>query len=265
MARAPVSTSRPVASCGPSCRCTARKSAVHLRSRTMYWLAPDVYVHVGEAGAIWLDVRHDRYFGQPREEIQGLAACVNGWPNRGEGPPTFSERACAIAEALVDRELLTRKCTGRSAAPPRLERVSSALLDDAEFGSSIRYAPRFALSCAKIWYRHRSLHRAMERVTVRATTRAWAEDERTRARHLVAAFTTLRRYAYTARRACLFDSLVLVEFLAHFDLYPQLVVGIQAQPFAAHFWVQQGATVLNDRPEHVRRYTPLLVAPLPVT
>ncbi len=39
-----------------------------------------------------------------------------------------------------------------------------------------------------------------------------------------------------------------------------LVIGVRAQPFTAHSWVQSGNFVLNDTPDEVARYTPIYFA-----
>ena len=38
-----------------------------------------------------------------------------------------------------------------------------------------------------------------------------------------------------------------------------LVFAVMTRPFAAHCWVQLDETVLNDRLDHVRKFTPILV------
>jgi len=77
-------------------------------------------------------------------------------------------------------------------------------------------------------------------------------------RQLLAIFHRLRPF-YARKYLCLFDSLALVEFLAYYRLYPQWVFGVVAEPFGAHCWVQNDQYVLNDRPEYVRGYTPIMV------
>ena len=76
---------------------------------------------------------------------------------------------------------------------------------------------------------------------------------------LVEAFLHLRALYFTTKDECLFDSLVLVEFLARHGLYPTWVIGVSTNPFKAHSWVQVGDRVLNDLPERVSMFTPILV------
>jgi transglutaminase-like putative cysteine protease len=59
---------------------------------------------------------------------------------------------------------------------------------------------------------------------------------------------------------CLERSLALVATCRKRGLHAEIVVGVQTDPFAAHCWVQRGATVLNEKPDRVRMFMPILVA-----
>jgi Transglutaminase-like superfamily len=72
-------------------------------------------------------------------------------------------------------------------------------------------------------------------------------------------FVSLRPLVYSSRDKCLYDCLVLLEFLAYFDLFPTLVIGVATFPFRAHCWLQYGPLVLTDYVEHTLSYTPILV------
>jgi hypothetical protein len=75
---------------------------------------------------------------------------------------------------------------------------------------------------------------------------------------LLASFFRLRIWFYTADRRCLFDSLVLSNFLSRKQIPCTFVIGVSTKPFRAHSWVQMGAVVLNDTAEHVQTFTPIL-------
>lgn len=77
------------------------------------------------------------------------------------------------------------------------------------------------------------------------------------ARQDTCTFLALRRL-YPRPYLCLFDSLALVEFLAPRGAYPDWVFAVQLDPWAAHCWVQQGTTVLNDGMEEIADYTPIM-------
>jgi len=72
-------------------------------------------------------------------------------------------------------------------------------------------------------------------------------------------FTQLRAYVYTARRACLYDSLAAFNFLLHYGVFTEIVIGVRANPFAAHCWIQHHDSVLNGYPAYCADYVPILV------
>lgn len=75
----------------------------------------------------------------------------------------------------------------------------------------------------------------------------------------MATYDRLRPLVFTARDQCLFDSLVLINFLAGKGLFPRWIVGVKASPFRAHSWVQWGDLVLNDQHQNVQRFKPILI------
>jgi len=58
---------------------------------------------------------------------------------------------------------------------------------------------------------------------------------------------------------CLPRSIALASTLARQGIAVSLVVGVRLHPFLAHSWVQCGTLLLNDRPDVVRTFTPILV------
>lgn len=63
----------------------------------------------------------------------------------------------------------------------------------------------------------------------------------------------------TAANHCLPRSIALASCLAARGVRSHLVLGVRTLPFAAHCWVQQGTSVLNDSLEEVQRFHPILV------
>jgi hypothetical protein len=59
--------------------------------------------------------------------------------------------------------------------------------------------------------------------------------------------------------ACLPASLALARALTRAGTAYALVVGVKLNPFAAHCWVEEEGTVLNDDLETVRSFTPIRV------
>jgi hypothetical protein len=76
---------------------------------------------------------------------------------------------------------------------------------------------------------------------------------------LLASYRRLRSLLFTSKNACLYDSLVLRRFLEYYGFFPLCIIGVKTGPFRAHAWVQEGDTVLNDVPECVCEFTPVLV------
>jgi hypothetical protein len=74
----------------------------------------------------------------------------------------------------------------------------------------------------------------------------------------IASFFRLRSVCYTARRRCLFDSLVLTAYLTREMVPCTFVIGVAIKPFLAHAWVQIGESVLNDTAEHAQDFRPIL-------
>jgi hypothetical protein len=57
---------------------------------------------------------------------------------------------------------------------------------------------------------------------------------------------------------CLVSSLAFLDVAFSQNLDASLVMGVVAAPFSAHCWVQVGETVVNDRLDYVRSFTPIL-------
>lgn len=59
--------------------------------------------------------------------------------------------------------------------------------------------------------------------------------------------------------SCLQDSIALGTWLARRGACPTIVFGVKLDPFAAHCWVQTDAVILNDAPDTVSPFAPVLV------
>jgi hypothetical protein len=80
-----------------------------------------------------------------------------------------------------------------------------------------------------------------------------------RVRELVRLFNRMRPLLFTLRESCLLASVALAEFLAFYNVLPQFVFGVTSKPFSAHCWLQHDGIVINDDPENVLGFTPILV------
>lgn len=234
-----------------------------------YWLAPHAFVSLSGEFAVILDLRSDRYWLAEPADTAELAACVEGWPT----PTSAALRAKVPAEGLpapdkvlCDRGLLTEdEASGKSACPPVLPTQTASLLDRLEESlPSVNLWRWFWFLSAAIRAAFYLRVQTFERVTmsVEAARHSGGDTDTadsSRAAALVAAYSLMRTLVFTANDSCVFDCLTLLLFLRHYHIHPRWVFGVQAAPFAAHCWLQQEALVFNDIPDHVRRFSPIMV------
>lgn len=73
-------------------------------------------------------------------------------------------------------------------------------------------------------------------------------------------FRQVRPWIYTARNNCLFDALVFTDYLLRLGFDAVFVIGVRTRPFEAHAWTQIGTALVDDLPERVQTFTPIVVA-----
>ncbi len=235
-----------------------------------YLLTQHVYTCVCDNRVVLLDLRKDRYLALDASGEQALRRLVPGWPLSGHRHATAEQvhADAAAIEKLLEAGLVTSTPElGKDATPVTLELPTRELVEeDPETSPRIRahHIGNFLLSwvCAAQLFRRQPLERIITRV--RRRNERGGTDHRhvdlAAASTLVGAFDFLRPLIFTARDACLFHSLTLIEFLSRYGIFPMWVFGVRAGPFAAHCWVQHGDIVFNDTAEHARLYTPIMTA-----
>lgn len=236
-----------------------------------YWMASHVHACATSAGVIFLDLKRDRYVGLGLSESVSLGRHVEDWPAlRGEAAFEVADSIEALCATLVEDGILSRDAPG-------FDRLSGASLDmSAEFvsvGDEIEvFAPirtcdvanfLTAYLSAVFSLRFRpflkvvaSIHRVKQK---RAHQGVCRPAEITHVAGLVDRFRRMRACTMTAEGYCLLHALTLVKFLRCYGCYPEWVIGVAAQPFGAHAWVQWHHYLLDTNPEKVCRYTPILV------
>lgn len=242
------------------------------------FLVEHAYVCVTDGHAVILDLRRDSYFAVSKTQTRALVGLIEGWPRLpgSHSAATADEQDVSESalQALRRKGLLaTQPSSGKSAAPVRVARPQTALLGTSLLhtlldGPAVRppqvrivdlAAFLLAYGRASHFLTHRRLPQFIEHVRKRHALTI-EEPKVDLLRKHVHRFRLIRPFVYTSSNRCLFDSLVLVEYLACYDIYPLWVFGVTARPFAAHSWVQHGNLVLNDTPEHVGQFTPIMVA-----
>lgn len=232
-----------------------------------YFLNRDVYYCETDRGAVFLNLESGKYFGLNLASLQQVRLSVHGWtgsPTADGGDTGTQQGSCALIQSMIDRGLITPSrhqgripskvcvqtreavhCGGVRHSATRSIRLS-------DVGHFIASYVLIVVSLRLFGLTH--LIRRLESKKCPRSTTLCTED----VKDVVNAFHTIRPWVYTAKSACLIDSLTLSEFLMHYQIAPTFVIGVKTKPFAAHAWVQVGDHVLNDSVDYVRGYTPLL-------
>lgn len=117
----------------------------------------------------------------------------------------------------------------------------------------------FALSAS--WYAERvrrgELMRALERVRLRKIIGMRAPVRFESAALAFARYSEMRIWA-PMPYVCLFNSLLLSDFLLRRGLKCDLVFGVRARPFAAHCWVEADREILDDGDEDCASFAQIL-------
>jgi hypothetical protein len=237
-------------------------------SMSRYLLSTHSFLCVTQGVGVLLDLKHDKYLTLQPKDVRALQEIVIGWPatQANTSPANEDETADTVAKELLVEGLLTRDpARGKPATPVSLELPTSSLLQQMRLWPELEphHLVNFVIAWLTVTLMLRCLplrwvvQRAHKR-RARALGHAFDFDLE-EAQRLSNNFLVLQPAFYSANNACLRDSLTLVEFLARYRVYPQCVFGVHTSPFAAHSWVQQGPTVLNETVEIARAFTPILV------
>jgi hypothetical protein len=235
----------------------------------LYYLSKHIYFCDVSDGTIFLDLRTNRYFAIQSHDMLVLGPHVHGFAENHPPVSRASESQGVTSDAIVHRLLANGVLTG-SAADGKLA-YPVALSIDPHPCVSISLGPlsvkalhvlNFFLSVlhASIsirWSRVGTFlsrhHAAKVHPAVQPTSLSLE-----RVNHLLRIFNYLRLWVYTATDACLLDTLTLVNFLQRYDLPSTVVIGVRTNPFGAHAWAQWDSFVLNDTPDFVKGFRPLL-------
>lgn len=207
---------------------------------------------VGER-TIFLDLPADRYFCLSPAVESSFTRLVAGG---GDAPENDQH-----VYGLVERGLLVATPHAGSPCPcPSIPIPEASMLDAAPHPSS----------CSGIGLALCSLVAARVRTKVTGLARAlsWLETRKANVRpcdvkprkldQIVADFIGASHFM-RLHDNCLTQSLAVAARMIANGLLPEVVLGVQLGPFAAHCWVQCGNRLVNDRFDTVRTFTPILV------
>lgn len=233
-----------------------RLNKAEMAVRMSYLLQRHVYFSITEGGCVLLDVKRDQYIGIGMEQIEHVrTANASG-----------AHRECRSCDELVARGLLTTGADGKSFEPTVL-RVPTVELADPERlprgnveGSHVRnFASAYLSAVASL--RLLSFEKMLDRVRRRNDRyrTAMPSVNVERVSDLTGIFRRLTPLFYASRDRCLFDSLVRLNFLALYGLFPNWVFGVRTAPFSAHCWVQLDEYLFDGFASYVHNYTPIMV------
>jgi Transglutaminase-like superfamily len=231
------------------------------------FLARDVYCCEVNEGVVFLNLHTNRYLGLSRDARRALRYGVTGWPthNRPDDgePPLSAHDALEALGPLIAKGLLTTSSEqGRPACSITLradEALAAAWRRDSKHRVTFQDVLRFvaAVILTGIGLKLYKTRYLINRLQSNRVKQLACADEQQLIRR-VSAFWRLRAWTYTARGSCLFDSLVLADFLVRSGIRPTLVMGVQTKPSGAHAWVQCDKWVLNDTVENIQQFGPIL-------
>jgi hypothetical protein len=238
----------------------------------VFTVAPHVECCLADNHVLLLDLRRGRYLGLSDEAVRKLGKSVDRLPHLPDDGPTAALAAATDAEAaddilremLLDGVIVTQTLQRPDPANSDLSPPKRPLVHGYESVDAVvkpLHCARFALACARafVLLRWFSLETLSKRLVRKSRRIPLTSPDDPRLRMLIGVFQRLRPFLYTSHDACLFNSLAIHEFLAMHGLRAQFVIGVAAKPFKAHCWLQIGGTVVNDGPDHVWQYTPILV------
>ena len=217
---------------------------------------------------VWLNVLQDRYFAIERSRTHDFHELIRGWPQETGFPVSAAAPGASPISQLLKSGLLVEFDKGHDAKSVTLaaasqltgEIVVPALTPRACIRADHVVTLARASIAAATTLEWRGLASAILRMHHREDPGrdGSAGPDRDALSQLICAFALLRPFFFASRNRCLLTTLALSEFLFRYRVRPQWVIGVQARPFAAHCWLEQGSWVLNDTVERVRRYTPIL-------
>jgi hypothetical protein len=229
-----------------------------------------VFVARTRHGAVILDLNSDRYLGVGPAETQVLERMVEDWPARPANSIeslrlTIAERE--LIDALSSSGIIrpgTRKTSTLPQLSVRLDGELVAIGDEIDAAAKVKIGHIafffYALIAISLSLRFRSISSLIQNVHRRraAGIRNDHDFDWRRASEFVSIFRRIRPYAFIAGGHCLLHTLTLVRFLAHYNQFPRLVLGVKVDPWGAHSWVQHGNFLLDTNPEKVCGFTPIL-------
>jgi hypothetical protein len=213
-----------------------------------------------------LDARTQKYLSLPLECTNVFLLATGQEPDCGDTQHSCNAEFNKNLRALVEAGILTTSPpVGRPAAAVRVRCTDSLMgtpyiRDRGSLRTTDLIAFVRALATVVVQWRKRNFSQLLTNTEQRKLAILPKKDcaSLEQVRDLFARFRCQRVWIYAAADACLFDSLVLSNYLYQYSVSTTLVLGVRSKPFGAHAWIQRRDVVLNDTLENVSRYTPIV-------
>jgi hypothetical protein len=234
-----------------------------------YRLMPHAYVCARDDYVVLMDIERGKYLAVDGRRSPELSELIEGWPSPASDVALIREGARnlewdsaeRIVQQLLQRKLLTEDPgIGKTAAPVKTGLPMEAFPIFAlnrSLRPYLKFLPNFIMACVRASRLHGNIRLARVVEHIRARRRRWVDrvsDTETLER-LATAHQHLRPLIYTCQDQCLYDSMVLLEFLAAYRMDATWVFGVHTWPWIPHCWVRAGAYLLNDSPGNIGRYS----------
>jgi hypothetical protein len=231
-----------------------------------YFLCEGVHLCRLGDGIVLLNLRTNQYVGVGAEDVAAFERSVAGFSLSAESVRSDEVTESEVIADLRRRRFLTRsRSSGRPAtllAPSATRAIPYTPERSAACAIKLRHIARFAAAVLNVVIHLRTsrLHGLIASYRKRAglSARRNSSPSLEEVCDLLAVFRRLRVWAYTAHDVCLFDALVLTDYLLRFGYDAAFFIGVSSKPFAAHAWVQYSSWVLDDPLEDIQSYVPIL-------
>ena len=213
----------------------------------------DLHALISQNRTILLDMRRNRYFGLPLATDHAFQRWCAGALEDGDN---------AKLRPMVAAGLLVEASAAGPISPPRLPLPPTAEIPMEKRGEgSVTVVLRCLAAQARAswWLRHHSLAEIRLLLEARRARGILgnAPDPLQCSATIAAGFASTEWILAPLDR-CLPRSLAFCLVAAASQVAARLVIGVRTNPFAAHSWSEFGGTVLNDRLERVRGFTPIV-------
>lgn len=212
-----------------------------------------------------LDIKQDRYFMLDASGWTAINHAISGWPETEKAWATELEGDISkTIDSLRQKRIITPNARDGKIATPISVHVAQSEFDSEQKNLTLPVRSIFIFFVAAVRAKLTLHFQSLEQVVLQARQRRMdrVNFDKTpstdQVHRLVAIFHRLRLFSFSSKNACLYDSLVLLEYLARHRIFPELVFGVHTRPFAAHCWLQYNDIVLNDTVENVNKYTPIM-------